>query len=320
MALSDMQVFQDFAYSAATETLRQKIELFNAASGGTLILSQKGNIGDYSQEASYKAIANLMRRRDAYGSGSLTATTLEQLNHVAVKVAGGTAPVLFEPQQMTYIQRNPEEAGVVIGEQLAKGMMADHLNTTILGLRAAMSGVAAVNYDGTAATLSLGGLVTGASKFGDRATDLGAWIMHSKSMHDLYASNVANGNDLFEFGTVRISQDGFGRRLIMTDSPSLVEVDGGGAGVNHYYTIGLASAGARVEDNGDLFANVETTNGSENIQRTFQAEYTYNLGLKGYSWNTAVVSPSDAAIGTPANWTQIATDVKDTAGVLITSL
>jgi hypothetical protein len=320
MALSNMEVFNQFLYSSATETVRQQVELFNAASGGALVMSQAQNVGDVSNEVYFKEIANLIRRRDAYGSGAVTPTTLEQLNHVSIKVAGGTSPVNFDPSQFTWIQQNPEQAGVVYGEQIAQALVQDQLNTAILGLQTVMSGNTDVQFDGTASTLNLSALNKGAAKFGDRSGDLRAWVLHSKAMHDLYDGALSNGQDLFNFGTVNIRQDGFGRRLIMTDSPALYGADAGGVDVDHYYTLGLASDAARVEDNGDYYATLEEKTGFENIQRTFQAEYTYNLSLKGYSWDSSVKSPSDAAIGSGANWTQIATDVKSTAGVMVTSL
>lgn len=319
MALSDMKVFNDFLYSAATETIRQQIELFNTASGNALTLQTTGNVGDFSHEVTYGAIANLMRRRDAYGSGSVSTQSLGQLDHVAVKIAGGTAPVLFEPQQFAWIQRNPEEAGVVIGEQVARGVIADEVNTAILSLQAALSGNSAVMHDATTGTLNLNALNRGAAKFGDRAMDLVAWIIHSKPMHDLFESALNNSNTLFEFGTVRIMQDGFGRRFVMTDSPALFEADGVESGTDAYHTIGLTAGAATVEDNDDYYGTIEEKTGNENIQRVFQAEYTFNLGLKGYSWDTAVKSPTDAALGTAGNWTKIATDDKSTAGVMVSS-
>lgn len=322
MALADMVVFNKFMYAAATETIAQQIQLFNEATRGALTLrsASSPNVGDFAHEVTYGAIANLMRRRNAYGSGSVGATKLSQLDHVAVKIAGGTSPVEFEPQQFAWIQRSPEEAGVVIGEQVARGIMADEVNTAILALMTAMAANAGVAHDATAGTLSLSALNKGAAKFGDRAMDLSVWIAHSKAMHDLYDGAIANANSLFEFGTVRVVQDGFGRRLIMTDSPALFADDAGGVGVDHYHTLGLVPGAAVVEDNGDYYATMEEKTGGENIQRIFQAEYTYNLGLKGYAWNTAVKSPTDAAIGTGGNWTKLATSNKDTAGVIITSL
>lgn len=321
MALSTMKVFQDFMYGSATETIRQQIELFNAASANTLQLRTAGNVGDFAHEVTYAAISNLMRRRNAYGSGSLTAQSIGQLDHVAVKIAGGTAPVLFEPNQFTWIQRNPEEAGVVIGEQVARGVMADEVNTAVAGLVAALSGNAAVTHDGTAGTLNLNALNKGAGKFGDRMMDIAAWIIHSKAMTDLFDNALTNSNQLFQFGTVRIMEDGFGRRFIMTDSPALYVPEATGAGTaDNYHTLGLAAGAAVVEDNDDYYGTIEEKTGNENIQRVFQAEYTFNLGLKGYSWNTAVKSPDDSAIATAANWSQLSTSVKDTAGVLVTSL
>lgn len=319
MALSDMKVFNDFLYSAATETIRQQIDLFNTASGNALTLQTAGNVGDFAHEVTYGAIANLMRRRNAYGSGSVGTQSLGQLDHVAVKIAGGTAPVLFEPQQFAWIQRNPEEAGVVIGEQVARGVIADEVNTAILALQAALSGNSDVVHDATAGTLNLNALNKGAAKFGDRAMDLVAWIIHSKPMHDLFDSALTNSNTLFEFGSVRIMQDGFGRRFVMTDSPALFEEDGVEAGTDAYHTIGLTAGAATVEDNDDYYGTIEEKTGNENIQRVFQAEYTFNLGLKGYSWDTAVKSPTDAALGTAGNWTKIAADNKSTAGVMVSS-
>ncbi|SEN65122.1 major capsid protein [Halomonas caseinilytica] len=321
MALSTMQVFNDFMYRAATETIRQQIELFNGATNNALQLRTTGNTGDFAHEVTYSAISNLMRRRNAYGSGSVAATSIGQLDHVAVKIAGGTAPVEFEPNQFTWIQRNPEEAGVVIGEQVARGVIADEVNTAILALVAAMSGNTDVNHDATAGTLNLAALNKGAGKFGDRMMDINTWVIHSKAMTDLFDNALTNSSRLFEFGTVRVTEDGFGRRFVMTDSPGLYVPEADGAGTDdNYKTLGLATGAAVVEDNDDYYGTIEEKTGNENIQRVFQAEYTFNLGLKGYSWDTATKSPDDSALGTAANWSKLATSNKDTAGVLITSL
>jgi len=317
MALSDMTVFDSFAYSSFTETIAQKVELFNAAAQGTLVLRPARNIGDFDQEAFYGLISGLVRRRDAYGTGSVTAVDLSQLQKNSVKVAGGSVPVRWTPQQFSYVQRNQEEAGTAIGEQFAKGVFGDYLNTAILSIQAAMTANTAIVYDAEDGTLELSDLVAGAALFGDRAQALRAWVVHSKPMHNLYGTTIANSNDLFQFGNVNIMQDGFGRVFIMTDSPALVA-----AGTPDVYsTIGLVEGGAMVEDNGDLFTNIETSNGTENILRTWQAEYTYNLGLKGYSWDEANggASPTDAELGTGTNWDQVATSDKDTAGVMVTS-
>lgn len=322
MALSNMKVFNDFAYASLTETVDQQVEKFNAASRGTIILRPGSNVGDYAYEASFSLIAGLVRDRDAYGSGSVSAVDLAQLQAVSVKVAAGTPPVQYEPQQFDWIQRNPEEAGTVYGAQLAKGLMQHKLNAAIASLRAAMLSNSAVSYTtGNGANLNLNVLNKGAALFGDRAAELAAWVIHSKPMHDLYDGALTNSNSLFQFGTVQVREDGFGRVFIVTDSPALFGDEAGGVGIDYYYTLGLVSGAALVEDNGDFRTYDATILGNENVKRQLQSEWSFNLGLKGYSWDTATggKSPTSAELGTGGNWDKHATSNKDTAGVALTT-
>ena len=74
-----------------------------------------------------------------------------------------------------------------------------------------------------------------------------------------------------------------------------------------------------MQPNGDFHAILQDTAGGENIKTTYQAEWTYNVGLKGYAWDIAAggKSPTDVALGTSTNWDKVATSNKDTAGVLV---
>jgi hypothetical protein len=165
---------------------------------------------------------------------------------------------------------------------------------------------------------SLESLNKGAAKFGDRQSAITAWVMHSKSMNDLYGQSLANSNQLFEFGTVRIIQDGFGRPLIMTDSDALFFDN---AGTDNYHQIGLVSGGIMLEEQGDLRNYMVTDLSQVNAKELLKSEGSFGLGIKGYTWNTAVVKPDDSALALTTNWSRV-TDlgVKDTAGVVVTTL
>lgn len=322
MALSNLAVFQEYAQTSMTETQDQAVDKFNGAVRGGIILTSKAHEGDFSTTSIWAKLQGLVRRRNAYGSGSVAALTLTQLLDTSVKVAAGTPPINIDPGMMKWIQKSPEEAGVVIGKQMAEDSVADMLNTAILVYVSAVGNIAEVNYDGTAATAKLESLNSGVSKFGDRSQDIVAWLMHSKSAFDIYGQALANQTRLFEFGTIQVRDDGFGRPIIMTDSPNLVLIDGGGAGIHHYYQLGLAAGGVVVEQGNEFTDNIETSNGDENILRTYQAEWVYQLGMKGISWDTATggKSPNDAALGAAANWDQFATSHKDLPGVMVTTL
>jgi hypothetical protein len=322
MAMSNMVVFNDFLQQTITETIAQQVDLFNAASRNTVVLRTKRNTGDFALRSQFSEISGLIRRRDVYASGAVNAVALAMLQEASVKVAAGTVPVAFNPSQFTWIQESPEVAGVVIGEQVAKGQFGDMLNTAIKALRAGIVNVGAtVNYTVAASgTLTLNALNQGAAKFGDAAEMIRAWVMHSKPLHDLYDAALSNSAQLFTFGTVQVREDAFGRVFVVTDSPSLYGAVSS-PDVTDYYSLGLVENAAVIEDNGDFFSNLDTTNGDENITRTWQGEWTYNLGLKGYTWDTSVggKSPTDAEIGTGSNWDKTATSLKNTAGVAVRS-
>lgn len=322
MALSDLAVFSEYAYSSMTEVLDQQVQLFNGASQGTIILRSQAHQGDFSDLALFAKVAGLVRRRNAYGAGAVAEKTLQQLIDTSVKVAAGTPPVNISPSQFKWIQQNPEVAGATIGKQLAEDTLGDMLNTAVLAAVAALGNVAAVKKDITATgKASIADLVATAGLFGDRAAAIRAWVLHSKPLFDIYATAIANAQRLFVFGNVQVSQDGFGRIFVVTDSPSLVKVDGGGVGVNWYYSLGLVQGAILCDQNGDFTDNTIATNGDENIKRTYQAEWSYNIGLKGFAWDktNGGKSPNDAALGTATNWDQYATYDKDLAGVMLVS-
>ena len=82
--------------------------------------------------------------------------------------------------------------------------------------------------------------------------------------------------------------------------------------------LGLVSGAATVFDGGDDISNIDTSNGQTRIETTMQVDYSFCLGLKGYAWDEANggKSPTDAELATGSNWDKVATDIKNTAGVI----
>jgi hypothetical protein len=317
MALSDLQVFSEYAYSTFTEMLTYNIGLFNAATRGAVVLQAGAHQGDYSDTAIWAKISGLVRRRDAYGSGAVSEKVLTQLLDTSVKVAAGIAPVRLDPSMMKWIQRSPEEAGAVVGKQMAMDSMADMLGTALTSSIAALTAQAANLHDGTAAIASLGVLNTARAKLGDRAEGIACWIMHSKVVFDIYGAALTNANVLFSFGNLRVTHDGFGNPFVVSDAPALSYVSTG----TKYHTLGLVPGAVVVDQNNDFVDNIQTINGAENIKRTYQAEWSYNVGVKGFQWDktNGGKSPSDAALATSTNWDKYATSFKDLCGVMLNS-
>lgn len=322
MALSNLAVFSEFVYDAYTEVLTQQIDLFNAATNGAIQLSlASNNIGDYSDKAFWGRISGLVKRRNAYASGAVSAKVLTQLVDTMVKVAAATPPVELNPGMLKWIGESPESAAASLGKQLSKDMLADMLNTSISAAYAAIANISALKYDGTGDTpntLDFIKLNKGQALFGDAAGNLACWVLHSKPMFDMFGNALLNAQQLFKYGDVNVTADPFGRPFVITDSPGLVLV----GTPNTYHSLGLAQGAIIIEQNDNEFTdNYDTRNGDENILRTYQAEWTYNMGIKGFTWDktNGGHSPTDSALTTATNWDKIATSNKDLAGVVVES-
>lgn len=315
MALSDMKVFNEYLKAATIETLAQDVAKFNAASAGAIRLTTQGIDGDFLQESFWAGLHGAQRRVNRYGANdAATATALSQKQYDAVKVAGGFGPVLFEPSQLSWIQKSPEEALEVISRNLSEAIVADQLNTAILALVGAIGNQAGATNDVSAtAGITYAAINAAHAKFGDASNRLIAQVMTGEVFHKLIGQNLANTQQLFQAGSVTIV-DILGKAVIVTDAPALYA-----AGTpNKQKVLSLADGAAVVMDGSDLVTNIDTKNGNLRIETTMQADYAFGLGLKGFTWDTASggKSPDNAALGTGANWDLVANSIKASAGVI----
>jgi hypothetical protein len=317
MALSQMQVFNEYIMPATIETLGQMVEKFNAASAGAIRLTTAGFDGDFLQESFFAAIHSAQRRVDRYAAqDAATATDLTQLKKSGVKIAGGFGPIRFEPSQLTWLNKPTTEGIEVASRNFAEALMKDQLNTAIAALVAAISNQAAATNDitaGTNAVLTYTVLNNAHAKFGDRSGDIVANVMTGSMYHKLIGLNLANAQQLFLASGVTVV-DILGKVAIVTDAPALATA--GSPGVDR--VLGLVSGAATVYDGGDVISNIETSNGQTRIETTMQVDYSFGLSLKGYTWDetNGGKSPTDAEIATGSNWDKVATDIKQTAGVI----
>lgn len=315
MALSDMQVFNEYIMPATIETLAQMVDKFNAASGNSIRLTTEGFDGDFLQESFFASIHSAQRRVDRYATNSTAAATdLTQLKHSSVKVAGGFGPIQYEPSQLTWL-RQPTAQGVeVASRNFAEALMADQLNTAIASLVAAISNQAAATNDVSAtAGISYNAMNDAHAKFGDHSGNLIAQVMNGATYHKLIGANLTNTPQLFQAQNVRVV-DILGKLVVVTDAPALAE----SGSPNKLKVLSLAESAAVVSDGSDVISNIQTDNGKQRITTTMQVDYTFGLGLKGYAWDetNGGKSPSDAELATGTNWDKVATDIKHTAGVI----
>lgn len=315
MALSNMKVFNEYLKRTTIETLAQDVEKFNASSAGAIRLTTQGIDGDFLQESFWAGLHGAQRRVDRYAAnGAQASTPLAQKQYDSVKIAGGFGPILWEPSQLSWIQKNPEEALEVISRNLSEAIMADQLNTAISALAGAIGNQPTATNDVSAtAGVTYVAINNAHALFGDASQRLVAQVMTGAMYHKLVGQNLANAERLFQFSGVQVV-DILGKAVIITDAPALYE-----AGTpNKQKVLSLADGAAVVMDGSDLITNIQTSNGKERIETTMQADYTFGLGLKGFTWDVANggKSPTNAELSTGTNWDLVANSIKASAGVI----
>lgn len=319
MSLTQMQVFNDYIMKATIETLDQYLEAFNAASRGAIVLSPDGFTGDFLQESFFQTLAAAQRRVDRYAAnGAAPITDLAELKNSSVKVAGGFGPVRYEPSQMTWLERPTAQGVEVASRAFAEILLKDQLNTAIAALVAAITAQsAAVNDISATLGISQAALNNTHAKFGDASQNLVTQVMQGTTYHKLIGQALTNSEQLFHAGNVRVI-DILGKVSVVTDAPALMQA-GVDPAPNKEIILSLVQGAALVHDGRDLISNVQTSNGKERIETTLQVDYTFGVGLKGYTWDQTAggKSPTDAELATGTNWDKTATSIKHTAGVAL---
>ena len=312
MSLVDMKVFNTQLQTAIIKKLNQKTDLFTQQSGISLV--NEAMMGDFKEEAIWNNVSQALRDVDAYAAqAAVTAIGLSQDQINSVKTMKGFGPILWEPNQLAWIGKDPGEALSVISNSLSMAIMQDQVNKAIGVLVAALGNEASATNDVSALAGDLGAVTqqtlnTTHALFGDASGELVSQVMTGATAHKLYGQALNNGAQLFTEGTVRVI-DILGKRTVVTDSPALI------AGTKER-VLSLTPNACMIASNNDFRSSIVEGTGKTRLETTYQAEYTENVMVKGYSWNTALKSPVKAALETGTNWT-LTLPLKQSAGVML---
>ena len=320
---SNFKVYQDEMRGGIVETLTQASNYFNTA-GNAINLSTVSRRGDYAKESFFKSIATIVSRRDTTSVSAATDLPLLMDEIISVKLNRKIGPVTqtYDAFAKVAMDLSPEEFSFLLGNMVGKGMQVEMLNSALRAARAALVQNTNVLYDAGTGTLTTANLVDGLAKFGDRANEVVAWVMHSKNYFDLMKHQIgtsANGDIVSGVAVQGANPLTLNRPVIVTDSDALLVAGGSGSGAyTDYHVLGLTANGIVVENSETERVVLDEVTGLENLVVRMQGEYAYNLGVKGYKYDTTVgANPSDANLGTSSTWDLAASSYKDVAGVII---
>lgn len=324
---SDFKIYNDQFNGGIVEQLTQFSSAFNAASRNTLRLITNTVRGDYVYNSFFQLTEDLISRRDPTSTSSVTAKKVTQEEFIDVKLNKRVGPVDQTLDAFKKIGRpgaSDQELSFLLGQEVAKAMEVNEVNTILTATTAAIGTQPDLLYTvPSSGTLTTDALVNGLAKMGDASARIDCWIMHSKAYYNLVSQQItANIDGLSNFNVATGTPVTLNRPVIIIDSPALKTNTGGSPDFDEYYTLGLtANAGVVTQDTDPVTIHNEFITGLENLVIRMQAEYAYNIGVKGFKWDVqnGGANPTDTAIGTGSNWDKVMYSIKDLAGVRIKS-
>lgn len=309
----------EFVNTAAMERVAQVIDVFNTNSNGTLVMGSEMVRGNYKISTFFDQISGITRRANNDTTNALTDIALTGDAEISVKLDRTyTKSVTINALKKLFPNMNMNEIAMYLGMNYGTEKTQDMLNKLLISLAAALTG-SNNKYDATSestATMTHSHLVSGMAKLGDRGQEVAAFVMHSKPYFDLVKQSITDkitdvaGATIYS-GTAAT----LGRPTIVTDSAALVNT----ASTNTYNTLALVRGAGEVFESEVESIYSEIVSGKANLFVRMQNEFSYNVGVKGYKWDTTNggANPTDVALGTSSNWDKAVTSDKNIAGAII---
>ena len=359
---ADLKILQDWALTSfrySDTTFRQ---LLNEQTGGTIVSQAMQTPGSYYQEVYWANDSNQAVLDNPNDQQAATNESLKQVSQFDIKVAARMKPYEWQSIGHRWQGTTPEQQAIIWGRTVAESFMRlkiesicgalvacfnQGINTagTAVGGTGADAEVAKVieNQSGTAASpdnrVDMSKLMLARGKMGDMAGDIRGIIMHSGAYYGMHAENLKQFKEVFTYDTAFVMRSPEGLMFYVTDLPILTFTDNN---VVKYRTLLLRPRAAVLRDQSDYNQLIDNPSGQKWIQTVAQAEQTFSLFIKGFSWKTrATIHPgfgttSDVklkigtktnagAIDTPASWERVGTaeskpiTFKELPGVMLLS-
>lgn len=311
-----LKIDNTIVHTVATETVMQHIEMFQAGTNGAINLGTEMIAGDMLETSMIAEIANLIGRRDITSGSAAAVKTVDSRDENSIKVYWTTGAIEFKAVDAKRYGSDAGAFSAAIGEQIGKGIITYALNAGITAVKASIESVSSLVTGDASKTLTASLLNSSLKPFRDASNSIVAFVMNGAVYNDLVGDAISSGGADVAYGAIYSGTTGsLGRPVYVTDCNGLAITVGQNTGSA---VLGLTKDAVKIVESEAREFISELVSGGENIKYRIQAEGSYLIDVKGFSWKKASgANPTLAALGTAANWERKASNNKSTAGVLL---
>jgi len=314
--VSDFKIYEDEFNAGLFEALYENSLIFNAASGGSIVLVNDVHPGHYQKQAYFDRITDLIVRQDITSNATAVAKKLTQSEEVQVKLHRRMGPVQTTLKAFKMAGLEAPAGSLALGRLVGDAFLQRMANTAII------SSVAAIVGQGTDLTYDVTGntppedlptfkhLNRTRGKWGDQMAKLRSWLMHSDKWLDLIDKGLDTSLEMIAgVLTVRGQIPGLmGARPLISDNANLVN----SGTPDTYNVLGLAPGAVMLKMSELQTIVFKVLTGQEQLYVEWQGEYAETIGIDGFAWDIANggSNPDDTALGTSTNWDKVRSDAK----------
>ncbi len=322
-------VIPELTQALGLRKFQEKINLFNAASGGTITLAYDPGYlaqfgGDYIKPVVFARTSGVDTHVDeADPTGADTAVALVQAAGASVHQSR-RAYVKWNRDEVMRGKMSPEAFSVAIAEECADSKLKA-LRDNMLGMAVAAidsMDTPSANYHildvdrgqtgGAKVTCTHAYLNTLLAKIGDAREEITTLVMHSAVFADLVGDSISTYK-IENVGGMTLVKDvvqAFGRNIIVVDSSSLYS-----ALTSSYYTqyfvlgLGAGALRATIVSEDDFVNDVVTTTKVKSW--TTRQDYDVNFAVGGMKYVVGTINPTDAELATAGSWNEDLSDHRE---------
>ena len=269
----------------------------NEQTGGTIVFKTRPTPGDYYQTTSFANEANKAKLAKPNVQQAVTNEEFTALNRIDIKCGMVMTPYEWQTIALRWSNLGPQALGMIWARTVAESFFRKRLETLCNALVASFCKGLGSSKDttvekviddqsgGTSADatkkLDVDKVIQAPGKFGDMYENVTAIIMHSGAFFGMQSRNLSQYTDLFMYPGTFVQTTPLGTPIYVTDLPILRFVQNN---VPKFRTLFLRPEAAELCDNGDFEQFVDRGNGSTWINTTAQAQSTFNVGIRGFTW------------------------------------
>jgi len=300
-------IYDEEFNSSLVERLRVNLDVWNGNTFGGLVLTTKNLMGHFNKVSMYKALATtVVKELDPRVDGTTSWDTFEAFENASVKVkrdvnikkAVDAFRVMLKEPNATFSQ--------VVGALTADLITKDAIETGLSALSGAIENDSSHILGDSTSAMSFKDVNKAQFVYGDQFSDVVCILVHSNTARALVDLNIDEKLDSVAGFTIRTGNWAtLGIPVVIADLDALKN----GANYDALFLTGGALV-VEASESVDAFTQVDLE--SRPAQLKFKREWAYNVGLKGYTYDTAKGAyPTTALLKTASSWVKTCSDDKD---------